>query len=115
MARGAPIRACGRVAAMPRRFLGLLAAIALQVVALVLAHDVVYLARFGSRYREALWVARCSPPGAAVARAGLADGTRIRAAADDPGEPRAGSADRHDAGNRDPRLARVPGGAPHHR
>src|SRR5215208_4972841 len=54
MARGAPIRACGRVAAMPRRFLGLLAAIALQVVALVLAHDLVYLARFGSRYGEAL-------------------------------------------------------------
>src|SRR5215213_8591896 len=54
MAREAPMRACGRVGAMPRRILGLFAAIVLQVVALVLAHDLVYLARFGSRYGEAL-------------------------------------------------------------
>lgn len=39
---------------MPRRITGFLAAVALQVVALVLAHDLVYLVRFGSRYGEAL-------------------------------------------------------------
>jgi len=33
---------------------GFLAALALQVVALVLAHDLVFLVRFGSRYGEAL-------------------------------------------------------------
>ena len=39
---------------MPRRITGFMAAAALQVVALVLAHDLVYLVRFGSRYGEAL-------------------------------------------------------------
>ena len=39
---------------MPRRITGFIAAAALQVVALVLAHDLVYLVRFGSRYGEAL-------------------------------------------------------------
>ena len=39
---------------MPRQLLGLVAALALQVVALVLAHDLVFLVRFGSRYGEAL-------------------------------------------------------------
>jgi hypothetical protein len=39
---------------MPRLITGILAALALQVVALVLAHDLVFLVRFGSRYGEAL-------------------------------------------------------------
>ena len=39
---------------MPRQLTGFLAALALQVVALVLAHDLVFLVRFGSRYGEAL-------------------------------------------------------------
>jgi hypothetical protein len=39
---------------MPRQITGFVAALALQVVALVLAHDLVFLARFGSRYGEAL-------------------------------------------------------------
>lgn len=39
---------------MPRRFAGVLAAGALQLVALVLAHELVFLARYGSRYGEAL-------------------------------------------------------------
>ena len=39
---------------MPRRITGFVAALALQVVALVFAHDLVYLVRFGSRYGEAL-------------------------------------------------------------
>ena len=39
---------------MPRLITGFVAALALQVVALVLAHDLVFLARFGSRYGEAL-------------------------------------------------------------
>jgi hypothetical protein len=39
---------------MPRRLAGFLAAAALQVVALVLAHELVFLARYGSRYGEAL-------------------------------------------------------------
>jgi hypothetical protein len=39
---------------MPRRLLGVLGAIALQLVALVLAHELVFLARWGSRYNEAL-------------------------------------------------------------
>ena len=39
---------------MPRQITGLVAALALQVVALVLAHDLVFLVRFGSRYGEAL-------------------------------------------------------------
>lgn len=39
---------------MLRRSIRLATAIGLQLVALVLAHDLVYLARFGSRYGEAL-------------------------------------------------------------
>lgn len=39
---------------MPRRIAGVLAAAALQLVALVLAHQLVYLARYGSLYGEAL-------------------------------------------------------------
>ena len=39
---------------MPRQLTGFAAALALQVVALVLAHDLVFLVRFGSRYGEAL-------------------------------------------------------------
>lgn len=39
---------------MPRRIASLLRAAALQLVALVLAHELVYLARYGSRYNEAL-------------------------------------------------------------
>ena len=39
---------------MPRRFAGFTAAAALQLVALVLAHELVYLARYGSLYGEAL-------------------------------------------------------------
>jgi hypothetical protein len=39
---------------MPRHITGFVAALALQVVALVLAHDLVFLVRFGSRYGEAL-------------------------------------------------------------
>ena len=39
---------------MPRLITGFVAALALQVVALVLAHDLVFLVRFGSRYGEAL-------------------------------------------------------------
>jgi hypothetical protein len=39
---------------MARRFAGFLAAGALQLVALVLAHELVFLARYGSRYGEAL-------------------------------------------------------------
>lgn len=39
---------------MPRRITGFMAAAALQIVAVVLAHDLVFLARFGSRYGEAL-------------------------------------------------------------
>lgn len=39
---------------MSRRIAPVVTALALQLVALVLAHDLVYLARFGSRYGEAL-------------------------------------------------------------
>jgi hypothetical protein len=39
---------------MPRQITGFVAALAMQVVALVLAHDLVFLVRFGSRYGEAL-------------------------------------------------------------
>ena len=39
---------------MSRRLCGLVAAALLQLVALVLAHELVYLARYGSRYGEAL-------------------------------------------------------------
>lgn len=39
---------------MPRRLTGLAVAFALQLLALVLAHEVVFLARWGSRYNEAL-------------------------------------------------------------
>jgi hypothetical protein len=39
---------------MPRRFTGVLIAAGLQLVALVLAHELVYLARYGSLYGEAL-------------------------------------------------------------
>lgn len=39
---------------MTRRITGLLGAAALQVVALVLAHELVFLARYGSRYNEVL-------------------------------------------------------------
>jgi hypothetical protein len=39
---------------MTRRITLVVAALALQLVALVLAHDLVYLARYGSRYGEAL-------------------------------------------------------------
>jgi hypothetical protein len=39
---------------MTRRITGFLGATALQVVALVLAHELVFLARYGSRYNEAL-------------------------------------------------------------
>jgi hypothetical protein len=39
---------------MPRLLTGFTVALVLQVVALVLAHDLVFLARFGSRYGEAL-------------------------------------------------------------
>lgn len=39
---------------MPRLLTGFTVALALQIVALVLAHDLVFLARFGSRYGEAL-------------------------------------------------------------
>jgi hypothetical protein len=39
---------------MPRRLAGLFAAIATQAVALTLAHELVFLARWGSRYNEAL-------------------------------------------------------------
>lgn len=39
---------------MPRRTNGIVIALALQAVALVLAHDLVFLARYGSRYNEAL-------------------------------------------------------------
>lgn len=39
---------------MRRRITGLISAAALQLVALVLAHELVFLARFGSRYNEAL-------------------------------------------------------------
>ena len=48
------MRATGRVAAMPRQLTGFVVALALQVVALILAHDLVFLVRFGSRYGEAL-------------------------------------------------------------
>ena len=51
---GHPLVRGGRVAAMPRLITGFLAALALQLVALVLAHDLAFLARFGSRYGEAL-------------------------------------------------------------
>ena len=39
---------------MPRQLTGFVVALALQVVAVVLAHDLVFLVRFGSRYGEAL-------------------------------------------------------------
>lgn len=39
---------------MPRRITGIAIAVALQLVALVLAHDLVFLARYGSRFNEAL-------------------------------------------------------------
>ena len=39
---------------MPRRLPGILGVFALQLVALVLAHELVFLARWGSRYNEAL-------------------------------------------------------------
>jgi hypothetical protein len=39
---------------MPRRLADLLAAIATQAIALTLAHELVFLARWGSRYNEAL-------------------------------------------------------------
>jgi hypothetical protein len=39
---------------MPRRLAGFLAAAAIQLVALVLAHELVFLARYGSRFGEAL-------------------------------------------------------------
>jgi hypothetical protein len=39
---------------MPRRLGGLIAAAIVQLVALVLAHDLVFLARYGSRYNEEL-------------------------------------------------------------
>jgi hypothetical protein len=46
--------AWARVRAMSRRLAGLAASAALQLVALVLAHQLVYLARYGSLYGEAL-------------------------------------------------------------
>ena len=39
---------------MPRRIAGVLIAVGLQLVALVLAHELVFLARYGSLYGEAL-------------------------------------------------------------
>jgi hypothetical protein len=39
---------------MPRRIAGVLLAAGLQLLALVLAHELVFLARYGSRYGEAL-------------------------------------------------------------
>lgn len=39
---------------MPRRFAGMIALGALQLVSVVLAHELVFLARYGSRYGEAL-------------------------------------------------------------
>lgn len=39
---------------MHRRFAGFLSGLALVVVAVVLAHELVYLARYGARYNEAL-------------------------------------------------------------
>jgi hypothetical protein len=39
---------------MPRRIGGLVAAAIVQLVALVLAHDLVFLARYGSRYNDEL-------------------------------------------------------------
>jgi hypothetical protein len=47
-------RASARVRAMSGRLARFVAAAALQVVALVLAHELVYLARYGSRFGEAL-------------------------------------------------------------
>ena len=42
------------MAALPRRLARFLPAAALQLVALVLSHELVFLARYGSRYNEAL-------------------------------------------------------------
>jgi hypothetical protein len=67
---------------MPRRFAAIVVATALQAVALVLAHEVVFLARYGSRFGEALvhaghgetWSAAVSTSlllGGALALAGL--------------------------------------------
>ncbi len=46
--------AWARVRHMQRRFAGVVTGLALVVVSVVLAHELVYLARYGSRYNEAL-------------------------------------------------------------
>jgi hypothetical protein len=65
---------------MPRRLGGLVAAAIVQLVALVLAHDLVFLARYGSNYNEALVHAGHGGTWAAAAQTSLALGVLLAAA-----------------------------------
>jgi hypothetical protein len=66
---------------MTRRIGGLVAAAIVQLVALVLAHDLVFLARYGSRYNEELVHAGHGATWAAAAQTSLALGGLLAAAA----------------------------------
>jgi len=65
---------------MPRRLGGLVAAAIVQLVALVLAHDLVFLARYGSRYNEELVHAGHGGTWAAAAQTSLVLGALLAAA-----------------------------------
>jgi hypothetical protein len=65
---------------MTRRIGGLVAAAIVQLVALVLAHDLVFLARYGSRYNEELVHAGHGGTWAAAADTSLALGALLAAA-----------------------------------
>jgi hypothetical protein len=65
---------------MTRRIGGLVAAAIVQLVALVLAHDLVFLARYGSRYNEELVHAGHSGTWAAAAETSLVLGAVLAAA-----------------------------------
>lgn len=65
---------------MPRRLGGLVAAGIVQLVALVLAHDLVFLARYGSRYNEELVHAGHGGTWAAAADTSLVLGALLAAA-----------------------------------
>ena len=65
---------------MTRRIGGLVAAAIVQLVALVLAHDLVFLARYGSRYNEELVHAGHGGTWAAAAETSLALGALLAAA-----------------------------------
>ena len=89
IAPGTPLSAGGRVRGMTRRIGGLVAAAIVQLVALVLAHDLVFLARYGSKYNEELvhsghgatWAAAAETSlvlGAVLAAAGIYRLVRVR-------------------------------------